>query len=187
MSDILIVDGYNVIHAWPPLKRALVEHGPEEARRGLIEALAAHAVATQARTTVVFDSARRVDRHTGPEYTKVAASSEEVEGITIRFAAPHSSADHVIERLVKGAVKKVLDGSNVVVATSDRLVRDMVRAMGASTMSALSLQVEVERVQGDTRRHGERLADEAVHRRRLEHRIGADVRERLERIRRGER
>jgi predicted RNA-binding protein with PIN domain len=51
----VIVDGYNVIHAWAPLKR-LLGVSLEAARDKLIERLGVYAMVTGAEVTVVFDA-----------------------------------------------------------------------------------------------------------------------------------
>src|SRR5712692_8438126 len=51
----LVVDGYNVIHAWPTLKR-LLGVSLEAARDKLIERLSVYGLVTGADVTVVFDS-----------------------------------------------------------------------------------------------------------------------------------
>jgi len=51
----LIVDGYNIIHAWTPLK-ALMHESLEAARDRLIDRLAVYGQVTGAEVTVVFDA-----------------------------------------------------------------------------------------------------------------------------------
>jgi predicted RNA-binding protein with PIN domain len=171
----LIVDGYNVIHAWPDLRSALDRAGPAEARRLLVAALAEFGAVRGVQVTVVFDGPRQAVT-TGPEI---------VDGVTVRFGGASGSADHVIERLAYQASRQGL-AADVVVATSDRLQRDMVRSMGVSTMDARSLEVEVGGAFGELARDAERLRTQAGFARRLEDRLDADVRARLEAMRRGQ-
>ena len=171
----LIVDGYNVIHAWADLKSALQRAGLQEARRLLIAALAEYGAVRGVQVTVVFDGPRQAVT-TGPEI---------VDGVTVRFGGASGSADHVIERLAYEASRQGLAG-DVVVATSDRLQRDMVRAMGVSTMDARSLEAEVRGALGELARDAERLRTQAGFARRLEDRLDGDVRARLEAMRRGQ-
>ena len=51
----VLVDGYNVIHAWVPLKR-LLDVSLEAARDKLVERLAVYAMVTGSDVTVVFDA-----------------------------------------------------------------------------------------------------------------------------------
>ena len=125
----LIVDGYNVVHAWASLKRELDEAGLEAARDRLIERMALLGMVTGAEVTVVFDSHR------------AAASSEEmVEGVRVMFTRKGHSADHAIERLAYLAAEA---GDVITVATSDRFQRDLVRGMGGAVISALELERRV--------------------------------------------
>jgi predicted RNA-binding protein with PIN domain len=122
----LIVDGYNVVHAWPSLKRELDEAGLEAARDRLIERMAVLGMVTGAEVTVVFDSHR------------AASSSEEViEGVRVIFTRKGHSADHAIERIAYLAAEA---GDVITVATSDRFQRDLVRGMGGAVISALELE-----------------------------------------------
>ena len=125
----LIVDGYNVIHAWPMLKRLLNEASLEAARDKLVERLAVLGMVRGAEVTVVFDSHR------------AASSSEEmVEGVRVLFTRKGHSADHAIERIAYQASDA---GDVIIVATSDRFQRDLVRGMGGAVISALELERQV--------------------------------------------
>jgi predicted RNA-binding protein with PIN domain len=125
----LIVDGYNVIHAWPSLKRLLDRASLEAARDQLVDRLSVLGMVTGAEVTVVFDSNR------------AAASSEEmVEGVRVMFTRKGHSADHAIERIAYGAADA---GDIITVATSDRFQRDLVRGMGGAVISALELERRV--------------------------------------------
>jgi len=172
----LIVDGYNAIHAWPSLKAALTAHGLEESRRRLVAALADYAATERIRVTVVFDAPRGAAR---------AQAEEVIDGVEVRFSGGHESADHVIERLAYLATRGG-PADDVVVATSDRLQRDMVRAMGVTTIDARTLEAEVTAAAAGTAERATRMRDQAHHARRVEHHLSDDVRARLERIRRGD-
>ena len=172
---VLIVDGYNVLHAWPSLKRVLKSNGLEDARRELVRTLAEYAAQTGAAVTVVYDAHGRSG----------AASSDEVDGVTVLFGSKEASADHVIERLAFEAARRG-DAADVVVATSDRLQRQIVGAAGVATMSAPALEVEVARVVTETGEAARRLHRAGRASRRVEDRLSPDVRERLEAIRRGD-
>lgn len=171
---VLIVDGYNVIHAWADLRSALDSGGLEESRRLLIAALAEYGAVRAVRVTVVFDGPRKA----------VVSPAEVIDGVTVRFGGASGSADHVIERLAYKASRAGLAG-DVVVATSDRLMRDMVRAMGAATIDTRTLEAEVKGALGEVGRDAERSRDQAGFARRLEDRLDPDVRARLEAMRRG--
>src|SRR5437764_674838 len=147
----LIVDGYNAIHAWPSLKRVLANEGLEPSRRSLVARLAEYAAVRHTRVTVVFDAHGRAPGREAPE---------QIGDVTIVFGNEHASADHVIERLCSEASHAGRAGE-IVVATSDRLERMMVSAMGVATMAVTTLEAEVVRAERDVHDHGLLLADDA--------------------------
>jgi uncharacterized protein len=126
----VIVDGYNVIHAWVPLKR-LLDVSLEAARDKLVERLAVYAMVTGADVTAVFDAHHSAAR---------TNSEETVEGVHVVFTRKGHSADHVIERLAYAAGQA---GDVITVATSDRMQRDLVRGMGGAVIDARELERRV--------------------------------------------
>jgi len=127
----VIVDGYNVIHAWPQLKRILSDASLEAARDKLIDRLSVFAMVHGADVTVVFDA----------HHSAVRTNSEEVvEGVRVVFTRKGHSADHVIERIAYDASQS---GDMITVATSDRFQRDLVRGMGGAVISAEELERRV--------------------------------------------
>lgn len=172
--EALIVDGYNVIHAWPRLLQVLRERGLEDARRALIQALAEYASQTDSEVTVVFDA------HSRPA---VPDPVEVVDHVRVRYGTRTSSADHVIERLANEAARRG-DARSVIVATGDRLQRAMVGAMGVATISPRTLEAEVERVASGVSDNATRRLTEAARARRVEHQLDADTRRRMESMRR---
>jgi hypothetical protein len=127
----VIVDGYNVIHAWPQLKRLMGEATLEAARDKLIERLSVFGMVAGADVTVVFDA----------HHSAARSNSEElVEGVRVLFTRKGHSADHAIERIAYGASQV---GDVITVATSDRFQRDLVRGMGGAVISAPELERRV--------------------------------------------
>ena len=168
----LIVDGYNIIFAWPDLA-SLKDVNLQDAREMLIATLADYAAMTRQKVTVVFDSHRRPDAE---------ASEQTISGVEVVYSGRKTSADHVIERLLFEARA----GDEVTVATSDALQRDLALGRKIKTVSALTLKAQVDAVLaqrnqqiGDTRARSD-IA------RRLEDRLDPKTRERLDRLRRGE-
>ena len=127
----LIVDGYNVIHAWSSLKRLLSDASMEAARDRLVDRLSVLGMITGEEVTVVFDA-----HHS----TSLANSAEIVENVRVIFTRKGHSADHAIERLAYAASQA---GDVITVATSDRFQRDLVRGMGGAVISALELERRV--------------------------------------------
>jgi len=127
----VIVDGYNVIHAWPQLKRLLGDASLEAARDKLIDRLSVFGMVAGADVTVVFDAHHSTAR---------SNSQENVEGVHVLFTRKGHSADHAIERIAYEASQV---GDVITVATSDRFQRDLVRGMGGAVISAQELERRV--------------------------------------------
>jgi predicted RNA-binding protein with PIN domain len=73
-----------------------------------------------------------------------------------------------------------------VVATDDRLERDVVGGMGVATMGARALEAEVARIAGQVGAETRRMRDDSQRTRRVEDGLDPEVRRRLERLRRGD-
>jgi predicted RNA-binding protein with PIN domain len=127
----VIVDGYNVIHAWPSLKKLMTEASLEAARDKLVDRLSILGMVAGADVTVVFDAHHSVAR---------TNSEELVEGVHVLFTRKGHSADHAIERIAYAASQV---DAIITVATSDRFQRDLVRGMGGAVISALELERRV--------------------------------------------
>jgi predicted RNA-binding protein with PIN domain len=176
MNRELVVDGYNIIYAWPELGRLMVAHQVEEARRRLVTVLAGYAASTGERVIVVFDAHAR---EPGP------SDGESIDGVTVIFGSRTQSADHVIERRVSVAARngRAVD---VTVATGDHLQRDMVMAMGGSVIGAQALLGQVRAAESTTGDQSSRRRREARFANRLEHALDEETRRSLERLRRGD-
>ena len=127
----LIVDGYNVVHAWTSLKRLLSTASLEVARDDLIRRLWVPGIVSGEEVTVVFDA-----HHS----TAMSNSEETVDGVRVVFTRKGHSADHSIERLAYLASQS---RDVITVATSDRFQADLVRGMGGAVISALELERRV--------------------------------------------
>ena len=136
----LVVDGYNVIHAWPALK-SLMNESLEAARDKLVDRLAVYAQVSGSEVTVVFDAHR----------TTAMNNAEELnQGVRVIYTRKGHSADHAIERI---AYATQGDGDPLTVATSDRFQRDLVRGVGGAVISASELErrvIEAEKELGRT-------------------------------------
>lgn len=121
MLDHLVVDGYNVLHAWHRGKgRAAID----DARVALIRELESAAALRGIHCTVVFDGTPIVDL--------LHASSLHLD---VLFAGPTQSADSLIER----AVHDHRERSGVAVVTDDRAQGNMVLGWGARCWSSRQL------------------------------------------------
>lgn len=129
MTDCLIVDGYNILHAWPHLAKLLAED-LEHARTRLVELLRNYGALRGIKVVVVFD-AHLVKGGQG--------SIERAGGVEIIYTPEGVTADMAIEK----RVSRVPAGCRVTVATSDWTQQRIVFGKGAVRMSARELIAEV--------------------------------------------
>ena len=129
-EEYLLVDGYNIIFAWPELKE-LAEGNMDAAKLNLLDALSNYQGIKRYQIIVVFD-AYRVQGH-----------REEVidyHNIHMVYTREAQTADQYIERFAHDNQKKY----NITVATSDGLQQLIVRGEGSSLLSARELKIEME-------------------------------------------
>lgn len=119
-SEVLLVDGYNVVHHWDDLK-ALARESLELARDELVNRMSTYAHVFHSDVTIVFDGRLGHPAH------------EARDGVKVMFA---KSADHAIERMVYKAREQ---GTPVLVATSDGMERQLVKGMGGAVISSPEL------------------------------------------------
>ena len=142
----LIVDGYNIVHAWPSLKRLLTSASLEAAREKLVERLSVLGMISGEEVTVVFDA----------HHSSAMSNSEEtVDGVRVVFTRKGHSADHSIERLAYRASEA---GEIITVATSDRFEGDLVRGRGGAVITALELERRVEDAEREMTRRVQRYS-----------------------------
>lgn len=131
-TEYLLVDGYNVIFAWPDLQ-ALARRSLEDARHGLIEILSNYHGFHPGELILVFD-AYRVQGNPG--------SQEEFQGIHIVYTKEAETADNYIEKTIRQLAAK--RDRRVRVATSDGLEQVIILGGGATRVSAREFRREVE-------------------------------------------
>lgn len=166
VKEYLIVDGYNIINAWPGLKD-LKDEDLDYARSKLISILSEHAALTGRKTTVIFD-AYLVKGNTG--------NKETIGGIDVIYTKEGITADMAIERMTALLPKH----SKVFVATSDRLQQETIWGKGAFRISAMELYREVQMAKAD---HRKRTTPKTYAPNRLEDQLPPEIREKLEKMR----
>lgn len=122
----LLIDGYNIIHAWPDLKKTLIQLGLDQARTQLAQIVRIIHDTEYVRLTIVFDgkgSNIQIERPT-PEQT-----------FSFLYSPLGVSADIIIEQLVSSRKK----GQEIIVATEDNMIREAVLSSGASVINAQNL------------------------------------------------
>lgn len=170
-NDILLVDGYNIIGAWPELEQ-LKELDLEEARFRLLEMLADYQGYTGMRVYVVFDA----------HQVSGAGVSFKQYKLEVVYTKEKETADECIERLCRELAAR---SNSIYVATSDMVEQSVAFGQGALRISARELLLDVEQAQ---RQVGHALHERnAGARNPLDDRVSMDVRIQLERMRRGDR
>lgn len=129
-EEYLLVDGYNVIHAWPELQE-FASGDMDLARTKLLDALASYQGLRQCKIIVVFD-AYAVQGHLEEVF--------DYYNIHVVFTKEAQTADEYIERFAHDNQAK----HNIRVATSDRLQQIIIRGAGCSLVSARELKEELE-------------------------------------------
>lgn len=128
-AEYLLVDGYNIIFAWPELK-ALAADNLGAARAKLLDSLSKYQSVRQCQIIVVFDAYR------------VQRATEEIidDGdMQLVFTKEAQTADHFIEKFARDNQKKY----QITVATSDGLEQMIIRGAGSTVMSARELLEEI--------------------------------------------
>ena len=135
----LIVDGYNIVHAWDELK-CLINDYLDGARMKLMDILSNYQTFTQYETIVVFD-AYKVKGNLGEMF--------DYQKIHVVYTKEAETADSYIEKLTH----KISKNYQVTVATSDGLVQLITRGQNCIVMSAKELKEEIERVNASIREY----------------------------------
>jgi small GTP-binding protein len=160
-EEYLLVDGYNIIHAWPELQE-LAGDNMEGARMKLLDILSNYQGICKCQIILVFD-AYRVQGH----FEEVI----DFHTIHIVYTKEAQTADQYIEKFAHDNAKKY----NITVATSDGLQQIIIRGAGCALLSARELRAEIERanerisyefqkIQGSVRNYlSDELSPEAKH------------------------
>ncbi|MBS6174909.1 MAG: NYN domain-containing protein [Clostridiales bacterium] len=138
-EDFLLVDGYNIIHAWDELRELMEDVSLESARVKLIDTLSNYKGVQKATIIVVFD-AYLVKGNPG--------SVSKYHNIYVVYTKEAETADHYIERVVTSMPKHY----RVRVATTDGLEQIIISGQGAVRMSAKELHNQVHQAETELRR-----------------------------------
>ena len=132
---LLVVDGFNVIFAWPELA-AIAETDLEQARERLMEILANYAAFTRTETVLVFD-AYKVKGGKGERFDH--------HGVRVVYTKENETGDAWIERFCHDVGKN----QEVRVVTSDNLIQVSALRAGVMRQSAREFGEEIDRIYGD--------------------------------------
>lgn len=136
-KDYLLVDGYNIIHAWEDLS-ALAREDLDGARAKLIDLLRNYQSWRGCQVIVVFD-AYKVKGGKG--------AVEQLGDLYVVYTKEAETADMYIER----TTYQLSRDNRVRVATSDGLEQMIILGHGAQRMSAIELKYETDQVMAQIR------------------------------------
>jgi predicted RNA-binding protein with PIN domain len=128
-EEYLLVDGYNIIFAWPELKE-LADENMDSAKMKLLDSLSNYQWIRNCQIIVVFD-AYRVEGH--------REELIDYYNIHMVYTREAQTADQYIEKFAHDNKKNY----KITVATSDGLQQIIVRGEGCFLLSARELKAEV--------------------------------------------
>ncbi|GAU79223.1 translation factor GTPase family protein [Fusibacter sp. 3D3] len=128
-EEYLLVDGYNILFAWPDLK-ALANENMDAARLKLLDILSNYQGIRKCHIIAVFDAYRVEGRQ---------ESIEAYHNIHVVFTGEAQTADHYIEKFAHTNQHKY----HITVATSDGLQQVIIRGAGCALLSARELMAEI--------------------------------------------
>ncbi|TVY06598.1 NYN domain-containing protein [Paenibacillus cremeus] len=170
IQEILIVDGYNIIGAWPELQK-LKDLRLEDARDRLITIMSEYQSFSGMKTILVFDA--YYVPGLGKKYTQ--------SKLPVYYTKEKETADELIERLVTAHIGR---RKQVYVATSDMTEQHVIFGKGAFRIPASELLVKVKQSRKEIRR---KIEDDHTSGRHntLEGKLSGDMKATFEKWRRG--
>ncbi len=162
-EEYLLVDGYNIIHAWPELEEISKEN-MEAARSKLMDILSNYQPIRACNIMLVFDAYRVEGRK---------ESVEDHHNIRVVYTGEAQTADQYIEKFAHTNKKNY----RIIVATSDGLQQIIVRGAGARLLSARDLLELV--LMAEEELDKEHLQNAKLVQSRLEEALPEDVKTRL--------
>lgn len=137
-KDLLFVDGYNMIGAWPHLAKLQRRDELAAARDLLLTELSEYAKYESVEVRVIFDA----------QFVPGIQKEYKQYNLTVIFTKEDETADSYIEKAVGNENLHII---NVIVATSDLAEQWLVFQRGASRKSARDLYKELNHTKGQIR------------------------------------
>lgn len=133
MSNTILIDGYNLMHQLPELRK-LLERDMELARQLLVRQLSEYAALKGCRMIVVFDG----DARTHDPF-------DSVPNVQVLFSQLPEKADPFIKRLIEEHRRE-----NLLVVSSDNEIIQHARLYGAHSVKSQSFAHQMEEEQDQT-------------------------------------
>ncbi len=166
MNPLILVDGYNIIGAWPKLIKLRDRGDLEGARERLVHDLTDFGHYRGWQVSLVFDA---YGQNTG--LTKIEAPG----AVEVYYTAVFQTADSFIEQRTQELIRSGFTA--LWVATSDRAQRILVESIGARVFTAERLIQEMVRARREQQQH--QTSDYSRKGRMLTDRLNAQSRARL--------
>jgi hypothetical protein len=147
LKEILFIDGYNVINAWPNLKKYIRDNNIDEAREKLIEILAEYQAYKKIEIVLVFDAYKVKDS---------IRKKEKFNNLEIVYTKEKETADTYIERNLDLIGRK----HRVTVATSDNTLQQLVLSRGGIRISSRELYYEIKNTKAEIRRKNQKIKND---------------------------
>lgn len=169
-NNLLLIDGYNIINAWPELAK-VASNNLEEARHLFNNTISEYANYNKIETYIVYDAYK----------VKGAANrKEKIKNLTIVFTKENQTADNYIEKFIHDY--KYKRHAIIRVATNDYTEQNMILGKGAARLTSRELYHEVGQSKKEVR---EEIKQRDRSSYSLGDRIDKETFEKLEKIRRG--
>ncbi|MBC2349185.1 NYN domain-containing protein [Listeria welshimeri] len=169
MEQILLVDGYNVIGAWPELS-FLKDRDLEAARDKLIEWMAEYQSYTGYRVVVVFDA----------QFVRGVKRKSKKHQVEVVFTHEDETADEYIEQK---AIEWKNARTQIIVATSDYTEQWAIFGQGALRISSRELLFEIQEMSKQIEKKIKRIQEKMP---KSNLNLDSDIIFQLEKWRRGE-
>lgn len=170
MQEYLLVDGYNIIFAWPELKKQ-AEENLEAARSKLADILCNYQGYKNIGVILIFDGYKSKGNE---------GSVFRYHNIDIVYTREAQTADNFIELVTQKLGRKV----KIQVATSDGLEQMIILGKGAARMSARELKSEIKRTEVKIQQKLEEKQNKYTN--SIMDNLPKDVAEMLEKLRQGD-
>ncbi|OUS73331.1 RNA-binding protein [Paenibacillus sp. MY03] len=171
-NDVLLVDGYNIIGAWPVLEK-LKESDLEDARDKLLDMLADYQGFSGMEIYVIFDA------HQVPGL----GATYKQHKLTVVYTKEKETADECIERLCS---ELMVRRRSIYVATSDLVEQHVAFGKGALRLSARELLIDINQNRKLIEQNIRERETKPIRRNSVDENVSLDVWSKLERLRRGE-
>ncbi|GBG06258.1 hypothetical protein PAT3040_00775 [Paenibacillus agaridevorans] len=171
-NDVLLVDGYNIIGAWPVLEK-LKESDLEDARDKLLDMLADYQGFSGMEIYVIFDA------HQVPGL----GATYKQHKLTVVYTKEKETADECIERLCS---ELMIRRRSIYVATSDLVEQHVAFGKGALRLSARELLIDINQNRKLIEQNIRERETKPIRRNSVDENVSLDVWSKLERLRRGE-